>query len=262
MDNQQILEKEAIEAAMTSKWNEAIKINEKIIKKDKKNIDAYLRLGFAYLQKGEIKKSKEIYLKAKKFQPENYLIEENLEKIKILEAKKISQPSPANLNPYTFIEIPGKTKSVLLVNCGQKITLASLSIGQEVILIPKKRRIEIRTKNKEYIGCLPDDLSKRLNILIKAGSTFNAFIKEANLKTVIVFLKEKKRGKRVARYVSFPINNQINLNNKSLEEVEKKEEEIEEISDNDLEKLAESISNSEEKDYLPYKPEDREENEE
>lgn len=258
MDNQQILEKEAIEAAMTSQWDKAIKINEKIIKKYKKNIDAYLRLGFAYLQKGEIKKSKEIYRKAKKLQPGNYLIEENLERIKILEAKKISQLSPANLNPYTFIEIPGKTKSVILVNCGQKIILASLSIGQEVILVPKKRRIEIRTKNKEYIGCLPDDLSKRLTIFMKAGSSFSAFIKEANLKNVTVFLKEEKRGKRVARYVSFPINNQFNLNNKSSEEVEEEEE----ISDNDLEKLAESISNSEEKEYLPYQPEEREEIEE
>lgn len=261
MENIQSLEQSAINAAITANWEEAISSNEKIIKKDKKNIDAHLRLGFAYLQKGKIKKAREIYRRAKKLQPGNYLIEENLERIKILESKKVSRLSPTNLNPYAFLEIPGKTKSVILVNCGQKITLAGLSVGQEVTLLPKKRRIEVRTKNKDYIGCLPDDISKRLTIFMKAGSTFSSFIKEANLKTVTVFLKEEKRGKRVARYASFPINNQANLSNISLEEVEGKEEEAEEISDNDLEKLAESLS-SEEKEYLPYEPEEREEAEE
>jgi len=261
MEDIQLLEQSAINAAITANWEEAISLNEKIIKKDKKNIDAYLRLGFAYLQKGKIKKAKEIYRKAKKLQPENYLIEENLEKIKILESKKIFHLSPKNLNPYAFLEISGKTKSISLVNCGQKIILASLSIGQEVILVPKKRRIEIRTKNKDYIGCLPDDISKRLIIFMKAGSVFSSFIKEANLKNVIVFLKEEKRGKRVARYASFPINSQANLSNINFEETESKEEDIEEISDNDLEKLAESLIN-EEKEYLPYEPEDREEVEE
>jgi len=261
MDNLQNIEQTAINAAITSNWNEAISSNEKIIKKDKKNIDAYLRLGFAYLQKGKIKKAKEIYNKVKKLQPGNYIIEENLERIKILESKKVSHLPPTNLNPYAFLEIPGKTKSVVLVNCGQKITLASLSVGQEVVLVPKKRRIEIRTKNKDYIGCLPDDISKRLTIFMKAGSSFSCFIKESNLKTVTVFLKEEKRGKRVARYASFPINNQANLTSLNLEEGEGKEEETEEISNNELEKLAESLI-SEEKEYLPYEPEEREEVEE
>ena len=158
MENIQNLEQAAINAAINSNWEDAIKANEDILSKDKKNIDAFLRLGFAYLQKGKIKKAKEIYKKVHKLQPGNYLVDEQLERIKILESKKISRMAPTNLNPYTFIEIPGKTKTVALVNNGQKSALASLSIGQEIVLIPKKRRVEIRTTNKEYIGCLPDDI--------------------------------------------------------------------------------------------------------
>ncbi|MCL4363896.1 hypothetical protein M1328_01510 [Patescibacteria group bacterium] len=261
MENAQTLEQTAINAAINSKWDEAVEANEKIIRHDKKNVDAYQRLGFAYLQKGKIKKAKEIYRIAKKLQPGNYLIDDQLERIKILESKRISKLAPTNLNPYTFIEVPGKTKTINLVNNGQKSILASLSIGQEVILVPKKRRIEIRTENKDYIGCLPDDISKRLTIFMKAGSVFNCFVKEANLKIVTVFLKEDKKGRRVARYASFPISNQANLTNITLSDEEGKEEESEEISDNDLEKLAESLSN-EEKEYLPYESEDREESEE
>lgn len=261
MENIHSLEQSAINAAITSDWVKAIKLNEKIITHDKKNIDAYLRLGFALLQKGDIKKSKNIYRKVQKLQPGNVSITDNLERLKILESKKSSRLSPINLNPYAFIEIPGKTKTIALVKIGQKIVLASLSIGQETILAPKKRRIEIRTKNKEYVGCLPDDISKRMTIFMKAGSQFSCFIKEASLKSVIVFLKEEKRGKRVTRYASFPINNQSNLANINLTDEESRDEEVEEISDNDLEKLAESLT-TEEKVYLPYEPEDREEAEE
>lgn len=250
------LEKNAIDAAINGAWDEAVKINEQIIKNDKKNIDAYLRLGFAYMQKGDLKKAKAAYLKAKKIQPENYIIEKNLEKIKILEAKKNKPYSTSTLSPYAFLDIPGKTKSVSLVNCGQKNILASLTIGQEVFFNIKKRRIEIRTEKKEYIGYLPDDVSKRLSIFIKAGSEFKCYIKEADIKNVVVFIKEEKRGKKVLRYAPFPIKNllsNININN----EDESQESDSEDISDNDLEKLAESLINDE-KEYIPYEPQEDE----
>lgn len=256
MDKTQQIEKEAIDAAITSNWDKAISLNEKIIRADKKNIDAYLRLGFAYLQKSQLKKAKAIYRKAQKYQPGNFLITENLEKIKVLESKKISRISPTDLNPDIFVDVPGKTKTVFLVNVGQKAVLAKLSIGQEVYLILKKRKIEVRSKDKEYIGALPDDISRRLTIFIKAGSLFKAFIKEATLKTTSIFLKEEKKGKKVVKYASFPVNFQAGLNNINLEE-DVKDEDLEEISDNDLEKLAETLI--EEKEYLGYETEEKEE---
>ncbi|MCX7956221.1 MAG: tetratricopeptide repeat protein [Patescibacteria group bacterium] len=258
MENLQELEQQAINAAINNQWDDAIKLNEKIIKKDKKNLDAYLRLGFAFMQKGNLKKAKQSYNKAKKIQPENYIIEKNLEKIKVLEAKKNKPYSTSTLSPYAFLDIPGKTKSVNLVNCGQKNVLAGLSIGQEVFLNLKKRKIEVRTKNKEYIGYLPDDISKRLTILIKAGSFFKCYIKEAELKEVVIFIKEEIRGKKVNRYAPFPINNNFTSNININDEVQ--ESDSEEISDSDLEKLAESIINEEKEEYIDY--EINEENEE
>lgn len=259
MEPIEILEKEAIEAAINSNWDKAIELNKKIIKIEKKNIDAYLRLGFAYLQKNQIQKAKTIYKKAQKYQPANLLIKENLEKIKVLEQKKIFQLPQTNLNPYIFIDAPGKTKTVNLVNCGQKTVLAKLSIGQEVYLIVKKKKIEVRTKDKEYIGCLPDDLSRRITIFIKAGSIFRAYIKDVTLKSTTVFLKEEKKGKKVARYAPFSIAFKPGINNINISSSENKEEDTEEISDNDLEKLAETLN--EEKEYLGFQTEKEEEEE-
>jgi len=251
------MEKQAIDAAISLNWKEATELNKKIIRLDKKNLDAYLRLGFAYLQQARIKLAKKYYRQALKLQPNNYLIKENLERIKVLETKKISQIKIPSLNPFLFIDVPGKTMFVSLVNCGQKTALAQLTIGQEVDLLVKKRRVEVRTKEKNYLGCLPDDLSKRLTVFIKAGSSYRCYIKEAGLKHSIVFLKEMTKGKKVAKYTSFPTNIQANLSYLVSKEEETTDEEKEELSESDLEKLAESLS--EEKVYLPYKTDETDE---
>lgn len=263
MTDIQILEDKAINAAMKSQWLQAIEYNLMILKLDKKNCDAILRLGFSYLQNGNIKLAKKYYDKALKLQPSNVSITRNLEKIKVLDSKKIKthQNKIINLNPYLFLEIPGKTKTVTLVNPGQKSILAGLTTGQEVMIIPKKRKIEIRTKLKEYVGSLPDDISKRMTIFIKAGSVFNAYIKEAGLKSVIIFLKEEKKGKKVLRYASFPTNFQANISEMaSATDEAVGDEETEDLSENDLDKLAEALA-TEEKEYLPYQHEEQTEEE-
>ncbi len=263
MESINILEQRAIDAAINTHWKEALALNLKITRQDKKNIDAYLRLGFAYLQLKKINEAKKCYQKVLQLQPNNQTALENLERIKILAGKKIGKKS-LTLNPNLFLEIPGRTKSVTLVNPGQKNLLAQLTVGQKVILRLKKRRIEIRTMEKEYVGCLPDDLSRRLSILIKAGSQFSAYIKQASLKSVVVFLKEEKRGKRVWKYLPFPINAQSHLSQLSEESSlgEQIEEENEELTDADLERLAENLVSQEKEDYLPFNPEEKEELEE
>ncbi len=257
MTNIEELEQSAIDAAIAANWKKAIEINENIIKLDNKNIDAYLRLGFAYLQNGNLKKAKKVYTQVKKIEPSNVLANEQLEKIQVLETKKASiKPVKTNLDPYTFADVPGKTKTISLVNCGQKTTLANLFIGQKVNLIPKKKRIEVRTEDKEYIGCLPDDLSKKLTIFIKAGSVFDCYIKEADLKNVTVFIKEIKKGKKVLRYTTFPTDNQGDLK-QIIGEENKETEENEEITDYDLDQLAELLTNNEEKEeYISFQTSD------
>jgi hypothetical protein len=253
------LEKQAINYAMDGHWDEAIKLNEEVIKIDKKNIEAYLRIGFAYLQLNKIKKAKKYYLQVLKIQPNNIFVKKNIEKIKILESKKLTYSYSSPVDPLLFVDIPGKTKTINLVNCGPKSVLAKLTVGQQVYLGNKKRRIEIRTGNKEYVGCLPDDISKRLAIFIKNGGVFSVYIKETTLKNIIILIKEVKKGSKMVRYIAFPTNLKngfSRLENSTGEEVN--EDDTEEISLMDLEKLAENLNN-EEKEYLPFDHEEKNE---
>lgn len=264
MENQNIeqLENQAVNAAINFSWRLAAELNKKIIKLDKKNLAAFLRLGFAYIQLQKFSDAKKYYRKALKIQPNNNVAKENLERLKVLQSKtaKKSKKTTISLDPNLFLEIPGKTKSVALVNLGQKNLLAQFSVGQEVFLKFKKRKVEVRTKENEYIGSLPDDLSRRLLVFLKAKSKYNVFVKEANLSRVTVFIREEKKGNKVQQYLSFPQNIQSQIEEMQAEKENDEDTEVE--AGVDLEKLAETLT-SEEKDYLPYQPEsDEEETEE
>ena len=260
------LEKQAIEAAFNNNWQKAISLNKKILKADKNNLEAILRLGFSYFQVQNFDEARKIYQKGLKIQPNHPLILNYLQKIKAIKEKKENEKTPKKIifDPEIFLEIPGKTKSVALVNLGQKNVLAKLSIGQKVLLFIRRRKVIVKTEGNEFIGNLPDDIGKRLTILIKGGNRYLAFIKKVSLNRVIVFLKEEERSKKFRNIVSFP-----SLATKNFSRIIKKEEEnsdedgkeavVDEIiENNDLEKLAENLTEEKEEDYLSFVPEDEE----
>lgn len=266
MNDLEILEQNAIDAAMSLHWDDAIEFNKKILKIDKMNIGAQLRLGFIYLQNNELEVAKKHYKAALKIQPSSPLAHENLEKIAVLLGTGTTKPAEKNINfnPNLFLEIPGKTKSVALVNIGQKNILAQATIGEEIYLKTKKRKLEIRTKTGEFLGYLPDDLSKRMFLFLKGGSHYKAFIKEVSLSKVVIFIREEKRGKRVMRFSSFPRNTMGSLSKiaqgaagTGAHDDDHHDAEDDEFVGNDLDRLAETLTH-EEKEYLPYAQEEEE----
>ncbi|MFA9289281.1 MAG: tetratricopeptide repeat protein [Weeksellaceae bacterium] len=235
MTNVNILEQQAIDAAVSAQWETAIELNKQIVKENREDISSHLRLGFAYLQLNNLNDAKKEYKAVLKLQPKNLLASEHLEKIEILESKKKNKA--INTTKYSsdlFLEVPGKTKTVHLVNLGQKEDLAGRNIGEEVVLKEKKRRLEVRTLDNEYIGCLPDDISKRLLYFVKEGSDYKAFIKEIDLTDVVLFVQELSKGTKVKQYPSFPSNPHALLNDiQHLDDEEEDEKEEKDPEDED-----------------------------
>ena len=213
MNDIEKLEDLAVDAAINTNWDKAIELNKSLLKIDPENVNSYLRMGYAYLQLSDLKRASKYFKKTLQVQPKNNIATEHLERIKILETKKKSvSPTQIKYNPNLFLEIPGNTKIVHLVNLGQKEDIAGLNIGKEVFLKEKKRRIEIRTKShNEYVGNLPDDISKRLLYFINEKSKYDIYIKEVDLTDVVVFIREISKGKKVMQYPSFPSNPHILL---------------------------------------------------
>lgn len=206
------LEQRSIDAAVNGEWTTAVKLNKEIIAESPEDLTAHLRLGFAYLQSNKLRLAKKEFQIVLKLQPRNNIAEEHLEKIDILTSKKKKRhENNTQYDPDLFIEIPGRTRTVHLVNLGKKEDLAGTSIGETVLLKEKRRKLEVRTTHDEFIGNLPDDISKRLCYFIGDKSTYSAHIKEINLTEVVVFIRELTKGKKVSQYPSFPSNPHVML---------------------------------------------------
>lgn len=259
MDTLSRLEEQAIDAAVSLQWEKAIEYNKQILEQEKHNTSALLRLGFAYLQSKHIEDSKNIYEQLLTIQPKHHIARENLERVKILLQKKKGTPDTdtseqaEELDPNMFLEIPGKTKIVILVHLGQKDHIAGLSVGQRLELKNKKRKVEVRTRSGTFIGYIPDDLSKRLIYFLNEGSIYRTYVKEASLTRVVIFIKEEEKGKKVQHLFSFPQNLHTNIPQGTNAE----RTDSDEASEDEDEDVLEDESNTEptevDKDLLRYR---------
>ncbi len=203
----------AIDAALAQNWDDAIDVNTQILEILPKNVDAQLALAFAYFQKEDYKTSEKQYKHVLKIEPLNQIARNNLDKIEILTKKNVTKSSRKKtiLSPETFVNVVGKTKMTHLVNLGQADALAKLEIGEQLTLQVKKRRVEVRNLDNEYIGALPDDISKRLMYFMKCGSDYTIYNKSSLKNDVEVFLREEKKNAKMSPYISFPVNIQDDL---------------------------------------------------
>lgn len=197
----------AIDLALAQKWNEAISVNEEILGFDEKNIDALNRIAYALVKTGKIEKAKKTYRKIITLDRYNYIAQKNLEKISSISKSDKTRSTASlkknSLSPTQFLEEPGKTKTVNLINLAPASILAKIDIGDEVYLYPKKHSIEVRTETKTYLGALADDISFRLLKFIKAGNDYRTCIKNIQKKLVTVFIREVMRGKKYAHHHTF-----------------------------------------------------------
>jgi tetratricopeptide (TPR) repeat protein len=206
------LSKKAIDAALSHEWKDAVTLNESILDLDPNNVEAMLRLAYAHNQLQNIEKAKKIYRKVLAIDKYNYVAIKHINKLNALpkRGKKNADKDgrvQKKLSPILFLEEPGKTKTINLINVAPVSVLSQLEIGDAVSLNPKKHSLEVRDENKVYLGALPDDLAFRLLRLIQSGNNYSVIIKNTEKKTLSVFIREEKRGKRFQSQPSFlPVN--------------------------------------------------------
>lgn len=204
------LQDQAIKCALDQNWKQAIKLNQQLLDTNKEDIAALNRLAYAYLKSGNIPSAKTTYKKVLKIDKYNPIAVKNLKWLSNLTKNDILQEASTTPSPTIFIEEPGKTKIVTLVNAAPFKVLCNVMTAQKVNLVPKKHSIEIRTAKGVYLGALPDDLSHRLIKLIDGGNTYDAYIKNVQKNVITIFMRELKRSKKYTQIPSFALSNGIN----------------------------------------------------
>ncbi len=193
----------AIAAALSQDWKEAIFQNITLLKADKQNISLLNRLGFAYMQSGQLTLAKKTFLKVIKLDPYNQIAQKNLKKLGLVRQKDLLKVKRNHVAPMSFLEEPGKTKIVECVNTAPLAALSTVSPGEEVELKARNHVVEVRSGRHVYLGALPDDLSFRLIKFLAVGNSYQALVKSMGKNSLVVFLRETGRGKRFANQPSF-----------------------------------------------------------
>ncbi len=194
----------AINLALAGKWEEAVKVNLEILTVTPDDVDALNRLGRAYTELGRIEEARKTTEKVLKIDPFNSIAIKSQEKLKLAKEGSVGISSGVIFYPEAFLEEPGKTKLITLLNLGENEVFTNLDPGEEVKFICYPHKISVATLDGKYVGRLPDDIAARLRNFIKAGNKYQVLIKSIAPKNVTVFVKEIASSPKTANTPSFP----------------------------------------------------------
>jgi Tfp pilus assembly protein PilF len=193
---------QAIQFAMSSRWEDAIAANRAIIASFPDEADAYNRLGKALSETGKIKEAREAYTRALEIQPSNMIARKNLERLASARAK--AEPDKAQqVDASLFIEEMGKTGVTMLRPANLKM-LATLSAGDEVALKGVGTRLTVETMAGEYVSDVEPKLALRLSRLIEGGNKYAAAVAGMSSDSVKVIIKETFQHPTQVGRLSFP----------------------------------------------------------
>lgn len=198
---------EAVAAALSLDWQKAFEINQKIHEETPDDVDCLNRLGRACLELGDNKKAITCFRRVLKLSKYNQIAIKNLTRATQLGTKKLnSMPFDGHDHhtPISFLEEPGKTKLVTLVNTAPLKTLLSLNYGEKVQIAAKRHTILVSDCNDNYLGALPDDIGHRLLVLLTGGNKYDGYVRSVNKNSVSIFLIETSRAKKFHNTPSFP----------------------------------------------------------
>lgn len=228
------LQKIAIDAALDSRWEEALKINKRIIKLEPQNVDALNRQARCFMELGKNNLAKKYYLETLKFDPYNPIALKNLKIIKSFKGNgdHHNGDGQARIGSDLFLQEPGKTKVVTLLKVAEPKILSQTFCGMSVSMIVKNKKIIVTGQGGDYLGVLPDDICHHLIRLLKGGNKYNVIIKSIKVNGLSVLIRETYRSKRFKNQPSFLDGNQhqsldviTSLESQEQEEVESEEEE-------------------------------------
>ena len=216
----------AIDAALDSRWEEALKLNKQIIKVDPQNVDALNRQARVHMEMGKFNLAKKYYSEALKIDPYNPIAIKNL---KILKSFKGNGDSGlihngiSKLSASLFLQEPGKTKIVNLLKVAEPQKLSKAFCGMKVNMIIKNRKITITDEFDNYLGVMPDDINYHLLKLLKGGNKYDLFIKAIKVNGLAVLIKETYRSKKFKNQPSFLENSTATLATEILTNLDQNE---------------------------------------
>ncbi len=248
------LSKQAIELAMQGRWQEAVEANKVIIEDFPNDVDAYNRLGRAYLELGEYSAAREAYRRTLELDPFNTIAKKNLQRLSYLGEEAVTLKGESRkVEPQRFIEEIGKAGVVNLYHLAPKEVRARLIAGDEVQLKIEGSSLIVEDNRGEYLGQVEPKHGPRLIKLMEGGNQYSAAVVGSTEEAMTIIIQEVYQHPSQAGRLSFPSKGAEEIRPYVDEKVFKLESEFQEIMP---EESGYTIIGGDEIEVLPEEPTD------
>ncbi len=197
--------KEAIALAVQGRWREAVMVNKDIIENFAGDVDAYNRLGRAYMELGEYEQARGAYRRAVELDPYNAIAKKNLQRLSYLKDTPVSvQAESHGVEPRHFIEEMGKAGVVNLLALAPKEVLARIVAGDTVYFQIDGSSLTVEDERREYLGQVDSRHAQRLIKLMQAGNEYSAAVVSSSEDSMTVMIREVYQHPSQVGVLSFP----------------------------------------------------------
>ncbi|MBA7505605.1 hypothetical protein ES706_04281 [subsurface metagenome] len=197
--------KQAIALAMQGRWREAVAVNKSLIESFPSDVDAYNRLGRAYMELGEYSQARGAYERAIELAPYNTIAMKNLRRLSHLGETLVSSDGDSHkVEPQHFIEETGKAGVVDLYHLAPPGILARMVAGDRVYLKVDGSSLIVENGRGEYLGQVVPKHGQRLIKLMEGGNKYAAAILSSTEDKVSVIIREVYQHPGQVGRPSFP----------------------------------------------------------
>lgn len=188
------LVEEARAAAVRRDWDEAVRLNERLIEAYAGGVEEYNRLGKALSELGRVEEARQPYAAALRLDPLNAIAARNLARLDELARKDwIAAPIQDRLAPAFFLEEAGKTALTRVILAAQPADVARVLAGDPVELRVEGGEVTATVRGV-LIGHLEPNLALRLIALTRAGNLYRAGVESAVDGDVVILVREVERA--------------------------------------------------------------------
>ena len=197
---------DAVQLAISGKWDEAVKLNKFIIDNFGADEETQNRLGKALSELGKLKEAKASYEAALKLNPMNSIAKKNAARINaLLHQKEGLKIGGTRVDLNLFVEEMGKTVITTLEVPPSADICSKVAAGDVAELKVEGDGVAAETSRGVHLGSLEAKLARRLIKFMRGGNRYQAGVTSCEGNTVKLIVRETYQDPHFAGKPSFPM---------------------------------------------------------
>jgi hypothetical protein len=239
---------DAVQLAISGKWDEAVKLNRFIIDNFGADEETQNRLGKALSELGKLKEAKASYEAALKLNPMNTIAKKNAARINaLLHQKEGLKVGGTRVDLNLFVEEMGKTVITTVDSPASADICSKVAAGDVAELRIDGDGIVVETSRGVRLGLLEAKLARRLIKFMRGGNRYQAGVTSCDGNTVKLIVRETYQDPHFAGKPSFPMRRkrEVDFRPYTKESLLTREVEVFPVDEEEAEALVETPSGEE-----------------